>query len=48
VGIRYDANNAAKTYERRILARRKRLLAQYALALMDGDRSAARSTQIQA
>jgi len=33
VDIRYDTNNAVKTYERR-----KRLMAQYALALMDGDR----------
>jgi len=40
VGIRYDANNAVKTYERRILERRKRLMAQYALAIMDGDRGA--------
>ena len=41
VRIRYDANNAVKTDERRILERRKRLMAQYALAVMDGDRNAA-------
>lgn len=40
VGVRYDANNAVKKYERRILDRRSRLMSAYAMASIEKDRDA--------
>lgn len=40
ISVRYDANNATKLYERRVVERRQRLQTAYALAAMAGDTQA--------
>lgn len=41
IRIRYEGNNAVKTYEKRILDRRSRLMTAFAMATIHGDREAA-------
>jgi len=45
VAAQWDANNQAKTYERRILERRTRLMSSYVLARMAGDEAGAREAR---